>query len=90
MLFSRYANAEIIFRKNPEDGLEFINQMLKARQEENLYKQWLVHLPVMNKETYISFEEYVEKATGKNVDNRTTAELEHEISEIENKFREGV
>lgn len=66
-----------------QDGIEFINQMYKAINEEKLYKQWVVQLPLMSKETYVSFEEYKEKATGSNIDQRPTDELEREINDIE-------
>ncbi|MGO5053587.1 hypothetical protein ACTQ6A_13965 [Lachnospiraceae bacterium LCP25S3_G4] len=56
--------------------------MQKAREkekEERLFQQWLTFLPRMDKKTYVSFQEYFESATGKNIDKRNKEEIIQEI-----------
>ena len=59
--------------------------MQKAREketEERLFNQWVVQLPHME-ENYISFEDYKERAYGRNIDKRSNDEILEEVAQIE-------
>lgn len=61
----------------------------KAREKERenkFFLQWVVQLPNMTKETFISFESYVDKVTGRNIDMRPVSECMAELEEIKKKF----
>lgn len=65
--------------------------MLRAQEkerDERFYRQWLVQLPFMNEENYISFADYVDRLTGKNIDTRPAEVILAEIDEIEKEFTE--
>lgn len=59
----------------------------REKEKENRYfLQWVVQLPNMTGETYLSFDAYVDRITGRNVDKRSVAECMAEIEEIKKKF----
>ena len=65
--------------------------MLRAQEqerEERFFRQWLVQLPFMNEENYISFADYAARLTGKNIDTRPAEVILAEIDEIEKEFTE--
>ena len=45
-----------------------------------------VQLPNMTKENYLSFDQYVDRVTGRNIDKRPVSECMAEIEEIKKKF----
>jgi len=59
----------------------------REKEKENRYfLQWVVQLPHMTKETFISFDAYVDKVTGRNIDTRPVYECMKEIEEIKKMF----
>lgn len=62
-----------------------ISEFLKVAQDreldERIYAQWLVQLPMMNSDTYISFTDYRDKLTGANLDLRPAEDIIAEIEE---------
>lgn len=65
---------------------------MKAKEkerEERIFQQWVAQLPYMDKQTFISFEDYKNKLTGSNIDRRSVAEIEAELAEVEQRLQEG-
>lgn len=73
-------NAEI------ETAEKIINKAREKEKENRLFLQWVVQLPSMTKENYLSFDSYVDRVTGRNIDMRPDYECMAEIEEIKKKF----
>lgn len=69
-----------------ETAQRIIEKAREKERENKFFLQWVVQLPNMTKETYISFESYVDKVTGRNIDKRSVAECMAELEEIKKKF----
>ncbi len=71
-------------------GLPLIAKAREKRQEDRLFQQWVVQLPLMAFTGEItSFADYKSRATGANIDLRPTAEILAELDEVEKKLQEG-
>ena len=69
------------------DTAQRIIEKAREKERENrFFLQWAIQLPNMTKETYLSFESYVDKVTGRNIDKRSVAECMAELEEIKKKF----
>ena len=66
---------------------KIIEKAREKERENKFFLQWVVQLPNMTKETFISFESYVDKVTGRNIDKRPVAECMAELEEIKKKFK---
>lgn len=67
-----------------------IAKALEKDREDRLFQQWATQLPVMAfSGTYISFADYKDRATGANIDRRTTAELMADIAAAERELNGG-
>ena len=73
---------------NVFDGIEFINKAIEERDKEQLWEMWLVQYPHMSEEDYIPFDEFYDKATGKNLVQKPKQEILAMAEEIERKIRE--
>lgn len=65
---------------------------MKAKEkerEERIFQQWVAQLPYMDKQNFVSFEDYKNKLTGANIDRRSVAEIEAELAEVEQRLQEG-
>lgn len=63
---------------------DFFRFMKKAREkelEEQIRAQWTALLPYMTKSNYISFQDYHDRCTGRNIDTRSVAEIIQDIEE---------
>lgn len=67
-------------------AIKLIDKAEEKEKENRFFLQWVVQLPRMTRETYMSFESYLDKVTGRNIDNRPVAECMAEIEEIKKKF----
>lgn len=45
------------------DGINLINKAIEESEKRKLWEMWLTIYPHMNKETYISFEQFYDKVT---------------------------
>lgn len=63
-----------------------ISKAREKEKENRFFLQWVVQLPHMTKESYVSFDEYFDKVTGRNIDKRSVADCMAEIEEIKKKF----
>lgn len=85
LLLRRYNNIEYILNLIFEEGYEFISKAYEKEAEDKLWEQWLVDYRLMDKETFISFEEYKNKSRVKdaNVDEKLTKEqIEDKVKAI--------
>lgn len=71
------------------EGIEFLNVAMEKQREEEIRQMWVVQLPFMNRETYISFSDYFDKITGRNVIKAPTSDILEEIKRVEAKFQRG-
>lgn len=65
--------------------LDFLLFLQKAREkelEEQIRQQWTIQLPHMTKENYISFNDYFDRVTGRNIDTRPADAIIKEIEEL--------
>ena len=69
-----------------ETAQRIIDKAREKERENKFFLQWVVQLPNMTKETFISFESYVDKVTGRNIDMRPVDECMKELEEIKKKF----
>lgn len=62
---------------------------MEKTREERIFQQWVVHLPWMDRETFVSFSDYKDRITGANIDRRSVAEIEAELAEVERRLQRG-
>lgn len=86
LLLHRYGNMEYIMHLDIATAIKLIDKAEEKEKENRFFLQWVVQLPRMTRETYMSFESYLDKVTGRNIDNRPVAECMAEIEEIKKKF----
>ena len=87
LLLHRYGNLEYIMQTDIETAERIIAKAREKEQENRFFLQWVVQLPNMTKENYLSFESYVDKVTGRNIDRRPVYECMQELEEIKKKFK---
>ncbi len=86
LLLHRYGNLEYIMQSDIETAERIIAKAREKEKENRYFLQWVVQLPNMSKENFVSFDEYVDRVTGRNIDNRPVFECMAEIEEIKKKF----
>lgn len=86
LLLSRYGNIDYILQLDIDSAARIIAKAREKEKEKRIFAQWVVQLPHMTKENYISFDDYFDKVTGRNIDNRPISECMAEIEEIKKKF----
>ena len=69
-----------------QSALRVINKAIEKEKENRFFLQWVVQLPNMTKENYISFEAYLDKVTGRNIDTRPVYECMKELEEVKRLF----
>ena len=66
--------------------------MLKALEKERddrIFQQWVVQLPLMGKDDFVSYADYKDTITGANIDRRSTADILAELDEVERELQGG-
>ena len=86
LLLHRYGNLEYIMQADIEHALRIIEKAREKEKESRYFLQWVVQLPNMTQENFVSFEAYVDKVTGRNIDKRPISECMKELEEIKMKF----
>ena len=86
LLLHRYGNLEYIMRLDIGAALRIINKAREKEKENRHFLQWVVQLPHMTEENYLSFDDYVDRVTGRNIDKRPVAECMKELEEIKKMF----
>lgn len=87
LLLHRYGNLDYIMQSDIQTAMRIIDKAREKEKENRLFLQWVVQLPYMEKETFVSFDSYVDKVTGRNIDTRPVYECMAEIEEIKKKFK---
>lgn len=85
-LLKRYGNLEEIKKMDISFFISFYKQALKKDTEEKLYMQWCSMLPQFAK--FIPFNEFYDKATGRNIDRRDKDVIIAEINRDIEKMKE--
>ena len=86
LLLHRYGNLEYIMQSDIETAERIIAKAREKEKENRYFLQWVVQLPNMSKENFVSFDEYVDRVTGRNIDKRPVFECMAELEEIKKKF----
>ena len=80
MILRRYHQLDFIKEMRLDEFLELIGLAVEEEQKEKHRQEWLHLLPLMiSSGKYMSFDEYYDKVTGKNIDMRSTEEIIAEI-----------
>lgn len=87
LLLHRYGNLEYIMQSDIETAEMIIEKAKEKEQENRFFLQWVVQLPNMTEENYISFDSYVDRVTGRNIDKRPVHECMAELEEIKKMFK---
>lgn len=86
LLLHRYGNLDYIMQLDIGSAMRIIEKAKEKEKENRYFLQWCVQLPNMTQETYMSFDAYVDKVTGRNIDKRPVSECMAEIEEIKKIF----
>ena len=86
LLLHRYGNLEYIMQLDIETAGIIIAKAREKEKENRYFLQWVVQLPNMTKDNYLSFDQYMDRVTGRNIDTRPVSECMAEIEEIKKKF----
>ncbi len=87
LLLHRYGNLEYIMQSDIQTAMRIIEKAKEKEKEKRLFLQWVVQLPHMTKESFVSFDSYVDNVTGRNIDKRPVYECMAELEEIKKKFK---
>ena len=87
LLLHRYGNLEYIMQTDIDTAERIIAKAREKEKEKQYFLQWVVQLPHMTKENFVSFESYVDSVTGRNIDRRPVSECMAELEEIKKKFK---
>ena len=86
LLLHRYGNLDYIMQLDVGSALRVIEKAREKERENRFFLQWVVQLPNMTKDNFVSFESYVDKVTGRNIDKRPVHECMKELEEIKKVF----
>lgn len=86
LLLHRYGNLEYIMQLDIDTAEKVIAKAREKEKENRYFLQWVVQLPNMTQENYLSFDAYLDKVTGRNIDTRPVSECMAEIEEIKKQF----
>ena len=89
MLLHRYHNIEYILQLDADTGGALILKALEQERDDRIFQQWVVQLPLMGKENFVSFADYRDNLTGANIDRRSVAEIMTELDEVERELKGG-
>ena len=65
LLLHRYGNLEYIMQTDIDTAERIIAKAREKEKENRYFLQWVVQLPNMTDENYLSFESYVDRVTGR-------------------------
>lgn len=89
MLLHRYHNIEYILQLDADTGGPLIIKALEQERDDRIFQQWVVQLPMMSREDFVSFADYKDKVTGANIDRRSAAEILAELADVERELQGG-
>lgn len=76
-------------RLDGDTGLGLIIKALEQERDDRIFLQWVVQLPHMGKENFMSLADYKDRLTGANIDRRSVAEIMAELDEVERQLQKG-
>ncbi len=76
-------------RLDGDTGLGLIIKAIEQERDARIFQQWVIQLPHMGKENFISFADYKDRLTGANIDRRSVAEIMAELDEVERQLQKG-
>lgn len=79
----RYNDITYIMNLDIEDGLDLINTAYQKDAEDRLWQQWLVDYSHMDKENFMSFENYKNKVFKNESENNRKIDIKEIIDEAE-------
>ena len=85
----RYNNVEFILQTDVETGASLIRKAQDEERDSRLFQQWVVQLPWMDKEHFMSFADYKNRVTGANIDRRSVAAIMADLDEAERELQRG-
>ena len=88
-MLHRYHNIDYILQLDADTGCALILKALEQERDDRIFQQWVVQLPLMSKENFVSFADYKDKVTGANIDRRPVAEIMAELNEVEKELQGG-
>lgn len=80
---------DYILQTDVDTGLRLIRKAAEQERDDRIFQQWVVQLPHMSKDTFISFADYKNKLTGADIDRRSVAEIEADLSDVERQLQRG-
>lgn len=89
MLLHRYHNIEYILQLDADTGCALILKAMEQERDDRIFQQWVVQLPLMGQDNFVSFADYKDRVTGANIDRRSTAEILAELDEVEKELQGG-
>lgn len=91
LILRRYHDINYILSMSPSRFLRFLHTAIEKEKEETYFSEWINLYPhmAMGLIKFISFNEYVDARTGRNIDMRPTEEIIAEIEELHRKKVEG-
>ena len=84
-LLFRYPTYEHIINLEINEGILIINKAIEKRTEDRHFLMWSNLLPFMTEDSYISFEDYEDKLTGRNFSRISKEDALAKAEEIERK-----
>lgn len=79
MLLHRYGNIEYVLRLPVRSAIQLIKKAMEEEERAVLFQMWLMRFTLMDKDSYVSFEEFYENARPKDIDKRPKEEIMKEL-----------
>lgn len=70
-----------------DEGIEFMKKAAEKGQEEKAWSMWIARYILMDKESFVPFEEFCDMLLGKNLSTKPREEILAEAFEIERKIK---
>lgn len=87
LILNRYSNFGFIESMDVSDACDLFIKAILKRKEENLYQMYLVQFEKMDKENYISFEQYQEKVFNPKMEKQDDTTVEQRFENMKKKIK---
>ncbi len=81
LLLRNYNDCGRVLSMPYKDAIKLVAIINERERRERFYRQWLMYLPNMTKDTYVSFADYYEQVTVPSIDTRPTEVIMRELLE---------
>lgn len=87
LILRRYSNIDYILSMDYKEGVRFINCAKEKELEEKVWQRWLVDYRLMDKDSFTSFEEYMDiirgkKSSNNQYENMSAEDIEAKVKSI--------